>query len=44
MSWPGGPRPSQEDRLREMCAERELLLRQLERLEESIRAVQERLA
>ena len=44
MSWPTGPRPSREDRLREMQKEREFLLIQLERLETDIRREKEQLA
>jgi len=44
MSWPTGPRPSQEDRLRELYTERDFLLLQLERLEESIKAVKGEMA
>lgn len=44
MSLPEGPRPDLENRLRELCTEREYLLLQLERLEESIRAVWGQLA
>ena len=43
-AFPSGPRPSSEDRLREMIREKEYLLTQLDRLEADIQREWERLA